>query len=95
MAKTRVVDFPLGRVVATPGALAAIEKAGEHPLAFLMRHEAGDWGDLDAGDKQSNEEALANGDRILSAYNLKDGERIWILTESDRSVSTILLPSEY
>jgi hypothetical protein len=87
--------FPYGQVVATPGALSALEDSGEHAHHFLMRHLEGDWGDIDARDKLSNENALRDGYRILSAYNLKSGQRIWIITEADRSSTCILLPSEY
>jgi hypothetical protein len=87
--------FPLGQVVATPGALAAFEAAGQSPLDFLKRHVLGDWGDLDEHDRAENEFSLTHGLRLLSAYSLRDGTKIWIITEHDRSSSTILLPSEY
>jgi hypothetical protein len=88
-------SFPLGNLVSTPGALEAIEHAGDTPLPYLARHAAGDWGDLDPGDKAENEPALIDGLRILSAYRLADDTRIWIITEADRSSTTILLPQEY
>jgi hypothetical protein len=88
-------SFPLGNLVSTPGALEAIERAGDTSLPYLARHAAGDWGDLDQHDKAENESALKNGLRILSAYRLADDTRIWIITEADRSVTTILLPDEY
>jgi phosphatidylglycerophosphatase A len=87
--------FPLGRVVATPGALQAFDKTGESLIAYLSRHLHGDWGDLTDDDKQANIEALACGTRILSAYHLIDGTKIWIITEADRNSTCILLPSEY
>ena len=87
--------FPLGQVVATPGALAALQGTGENPLTFVQRHAQGDWGDLDEEDKQENEFSLTRNLRLLSAYALMDGTRIWIITEADRSATTILLPSEY
>ncbi len=87
--------FPFGEVVATQGAAAALQQAGEHPFLYLQRHAHGDWGELDAEDVAENEFSLANGLRLLSAYLLKDSTRIWIITEADRSVTTILLPSEY
>lgn len=87
--------FPFGEVVATPGAAAALQAAAGRPLTYLRRHAQGDWGELDAEDRAENEFSLTNGLRLLSAYNLKDGTRIWIITEADRSVTTILLPSEY
>jgi hypothetical protein len=88
-------SFPLGRLVSTPGALEAIERAGDAPLPYLARHAKGDWGDLTQEDKAENELALEEGLRILSAYRLADGTRIWVITEADRSATTILLPEEY
>ena len=87
--------FPLGRIVATPGALAALQAAGQTPHEFLARHMRKDWGDLSAEDRRENELSLREGFRLLSAYHTRLGERLWIITEADRSVSTLLLPSEY
>ena len=87
--------FPLGQLVATPGALAALERTGQQPPEFLTRHATGDWGDLNADDKSANDHAVDNGERILSVYSLSDSTKIWVITESDRGVTTILLPSEY
>ena len=87
--------FPLGRVVATPGALNAMEHNLAHPLTFLVRHQSGDWGDLDAEDRAENEYSVEHELRLLSAYTLPDGTRIWIITEADRSSTCILLPEEY
>jgi hypothetical protein len=87
--------FELGRIVATPGALQALEAAGEQPAQFLDRHASGDWGELDEEDKRENEFSLRNGFRILSAYTTAAGEKIWIITEADRSATTFLLPEEY
>ncbi len=88
--------FQLGQVVATPGALDALERAGTTPLRLLGRHESGDWGDLSDDDIAENEFSLKEGFRLLSAYNLPDtGEKIWVITEADRSVTTLLLPEEY
>ena len=87
--------FPLGQVVATPGALAALETAGQAPYEFLVRHVCGEWGDLVEEDIRENELALQEGHRLFSAYNTKDGTRIWVITEWDRSVTTILTPLEY
>ncbi len=87
--------FPLGRVVATPGALRALEDAVQSPAEFLDRHATGDWGDLDDEDKKANEAALQHGDRLFSAYSTSAGERIYIITEWDRSVTTLLLPEDY
>ena len=87
--------FSLGRVVATPGVLEAFTASGQSPLDFLQRHLAGDWGELDENDVRENEVSLQHGWRILSAYRLKNGARIWCITEGDRSVTTFLLPDEY
>jgi hypothetical protein len=89
--------FALGQQVATPGALRAIHQAGQSVLSFLARHAAGDWGDLDDEDKRRNDEALKNGSRLLSAYVLRSGVQIWVITEAvgddgQRASTTILLP---
>ena len=91
----RLATVPLGRVVSTPGALGAFTEAGEHPFVFLARHANGDWGDLCPEDARANERALRTGERLLSAYGLRDGTKIWIITEADRSSTCILLPEEY
>lgn len=87
--------FALGQIVATPGALKALEEAGKSPFEFLDRHASGDWGELGEEDKHENELSLVHGFRLLSAYKLGSGEKIWIITEADRSVTTILLPQDY
>jgi len=87
--------FPLGQVVATPGALEALASNDQTPFEFLSRHVIGDWGELDEHDRRENEYSLTHGLRLLSAYTLHDGTRIWIITEADRSATTLLLPSEY
>jgi len=87
--------FPLGRIVATPGALSALQKAEQEPREFLDRHGNGDWGEVPEEDKQENEFSVQRGFRILSAYTTSAGDTIWLLTEADRSFTTILLPSEY
>jgi hypothetical protein len=87
--------FPLGRIVATPGALQALEAAGEQPAEFLDRHASGDWGELDDEDKQENGFSVRNGFRIFSAYTTSTGVKFWIITEADRSATTLLLPEEY
>ena len=84
--------FPLGQIVATPGALAALIKTGQTPFEFLARHMYGDWGELPSEDVVENERALSVGTRLFSAYTLRDGTRLWIITEHDRSVTTLLLP---
>jgi hypothetical protein len=87
--------FNLGQTVATPGALAAFTVNEQTPIAFLYRHISGDWGNLDPEDRAANDRALDVGERILSAYELADGTRIWIITEADRSSTCVLLPEEY
>jgi hypothetical protein len=87
--------FPLGQTVATPGALEAFARTRETPLPFLAQHATGNWGELDEHDKTENDFPVEHGFRILSAYRLADETRIWIITEADRSVTTILLPEEY
>lgn len=89
------LPLKLGRVVATPGALAALGEVNSTAMPLLVRHAAGDWGDVDKEDGQLNNQALKYGGRILSAYELRDGLRVWIITEADRSVTTVLLPDEY
>ena len=87
--------FPLGRVVATPGALAALEAAGELPHGYLARHARGDWGDIPEEDARENERSVREGFRILSAYRTGLGTRLWVITEADRSSTCLLLPEEY
>jgi hypothetical protein len=87
--------FPLGQVLATPAALREIEDAGQEPSFFLDRHIVGDWGDVDAEDQAANDWSLLHGERLLSAYKTLLGTRLWIITEADRSATTILLPEEY
>lgn len=93
--------FRMGQCVATPAALRALEETEEYPWQFLSRHVAGDWGIVDEEDKASNDQAVKNGSRILSAYLLNDGQTtIWVLTEAEddngnRAATTILLPENY
>lgn len=87
--------FPLGQIVATPGALDALDTAAVDGWTLLHRHQSGDWGDVQAEDAEENERSVVNGWRILSSYPLDIGERIWIITEADRSSTTMLLPEEY
>lgn len=87
--------FSHGQIVATPGALAAMEEYLCQPLTLLARHLAGDWGVLPAEDAQLNDAALKSDGRLLSSYPLGGDTRIWVITEWDRSVTTFLLPSEY
>jgi len=87
--------FPPGRLVATPGALVLLEETHKSPLEFLARHLRGDWGDLDQEDKTENELSLKYGFRLLSSYQVNQDEKLWVITEADRSVTTLLLPEEY
>ncbi len=88
-------SFPLGQMVATPGALEALAQTGQDAFEFIRRHQQGDWGDLCEDDKQENEFSVDKDLRIFSAYRLKDETKIWVITEADRSATTVLLPSEY
>lgn len=92
-----MVALELGQIVATPGAVQALLDAGHKPVPteLLARHEAGDWGEVSPEDWQENELSVREGFRILSAYKLATGVKIWIITEADRSATTILLPEEY
>ncbi len=99
------IKFQLGQIVATPDVLEAFRTLGQSPQEFLWRHVAGDWGDVDEHDRKENELSLRKSKawrrpmtqkpfRIRSAYTLKDGTKIWIITEADRSVTTLLLQRE-
>ena len=94
--RTRSARFPLGHVVATPGALEAVRANGVDVLALVRRHASGDWGTVCCDDALANDLALdpACPARLLSAYDTPAG-RLWIITEADRSATTVLLPSEY
>jgi hypothetical protein len=85
----------LGRLKATPGALNAFAASGENPMNYIVRHMNLDPGVLGAEDQLANLRAVRDGTRVFSAYELLDGTRIWIITEADRSATTILLPEEY
>jgi hypothetical protein len=87
--------FALGAIVATSGALRAFEQTTDDYSALLDRHQAGDWGEIEPEDRGVNEEALKEGARIFSVYRFSDGEKVWIITEADRSSTCILLPEEY
>jgi len=89
------MKFPLGLIVSTPGALAAFEESSEELAPYLLRHCGGDWGNVDDHDRKENEFSLERGFRLLSAYTLKTGVRIWVITEADRSSTCVLLPEEY
>jgi len=92
--------FNLGQVLATPGALEALDKSHQSPREFIAQHAAGKWGMVCPEDAAANDRALADGTRLLSAYVLKDGTKIWIITEAEndygiRTATTLLLPDEY
>ena len=87
--------FPLGQIVATPGALEALQEAKQDPLVLVRRHQRGDWGDLDEEDKAENEFSVDKELRIFSAYILPTQVKVWVITEADRSATTLLLPAEY
>lgn len=86
--------FEIGRLVATPRALEVVQAAGVDPAQLLIRHTLGDWGDIDFHDQRANERALVDGARLMSVYRV-DNETIWIITEADRSVTTLLTPEDY
>lgn len=98
-----IQQFPLGQLLATPGALRTLQEFCVTPASLvLMRHALGDWGDLDAHDHEQNRLALEHGGRLFSAYTLSravgrriETAKVWCITESDRQYSTLLLPSEY
>jgi len=95
MHKMSAILFQLGQTVLTPGAQDALEKNGQSAREFLLRHARGDWGEVSEEDAIENDRAMVNGTRLLSAYSLIDGTKLWVITEGDGSVTTLLLPEEY
>jgi hypothetical protein len=94
--QTSVTRFALGQTYITPGAEEALQIAGQTAIEFLRRHMSCDWGsELSDEDAQENELSLKEGFRLLSAYRTGKGQEVWIITEADRSATTVLLPSEY
>ena len=87
--------FDLGQLIATPGALAALEKSGQGPMDFLVRHVVGDWGELCEEDRKENQFSLEKGFRLMSSYRTTANDVVWVITECSRSHTTLLLPSEY
>jgi hypothetical protein len=92
--------FDPGLIVTTPGVSTALEHLDPLEWMYLIirlvtRHITGDWGDLDIEDRTANDHAVILGERVLSAYHLPDGTKVWVITEADRSVTTVLLPDEY
>ena len=88
-------NFILGQIVATPNAVTAMNAAGVLPVDLLQRHVAGDWGTLPVEDIASNEQALQIGARLLSSYPIGGDAKVWLITEADRSSTTLLLPEDY
>ena len=86
--------FALGKIVATPGAIEAMNILNIHPMSLLCHHQCGDWGDIDQDDKEANDSALTTGARIFSAYQV-DKKKFWVITEVDRTSTTLLIPEEY
>ena len=93
--RPRKILFPLGQVVATPGALELLSRLSLSPMTFIERHVSGDGGCLCPEDVLQNRRAVKYGSRVFSSYEIAGGERLWCITEADRSVTTFLLPSEY
>lgn len=87
--------FELGRILATPDALAALEASNQSPGEFLDRHASQDWGEVCEEDRRLNDEAVVSGERLLSSYRTRKNVVIWVLTEATRSATTILLPENY
>lgn len=87
--------FELGKIVATTGAIETLAQAKIEPLTLITRHVTGDWGNMVEEDKLANVEAVTHGNRVFSSYLLENGKNIWVITEWDRSYTTLLLPDEY
>ena len=93
--RSSVTRFALGQTFITPGAEEALQIAGQTAIEFLRRHMSCDWGELSDDDIAENELSLRQGFRLLSNYRTGKGQKLWIITEADRSATTVLLPSEY
>ena len=95
------VSFSLGQTVATPGAIEALAKNNVAGMTYILRHARGDWGEIDEEDQAANAQALIDGSRLMSAYSLPDGEKLWVITDAvidennNRQATTLLLPEEY
>lgn len=87
--------FPLGKLLATTAALDAVEKSNQHPMTYFLKHQQLEQGALGESDWQQNKDAIVNGARVFSSFALPNGEKIWIITESTRELTTLLLPDEY
>ena len=94
MTQTAIL-FDTGFITRTPGALAALIEARVSESRLIERHQSGDFGELSEADKESNRQAIEGGGRVFSAYQINTQRRVWVITEADRSVTTLLLPSEY
>ena len=86
--------FPLGQMVMTRGASRALQETEELATTFLWKHQTGNWGEICDDDKKLNDEAVKTEGRLMSSYKTKSKKVIWVITEYDRSVTTILLPTE-
>jgi hypothetical protein len=93
MTPSEPISVPLGSIVATPAVLETLTRADI--VTALRRHAAGDWGDVTPDDRNANDAALRSGDRLLSVYSSATGTKFWVLTEADRSSTTVLLPDDY
>lgn len=91
---SKIICFPLGQIVATPGALALLDRGAVNAASLIQRHKSGDWGNVPPEDAEQNDASVVNGNRIMSSYPIGD-DRLWIITEADRSSTTLLLPDEY
>lgn len=89
------VLFSLGQCVITPGAQEELASLHVEPAILLRRHQSGDWGNLSEHDQEANREAIIKGLRVFSSYELTPTVRVWVITEADRSATTILLPEDY
>ena len=87
--------FPLGQIVATPGAVDALEDAQEEVTAYIQKHVTGDWSEMSEEDQQENAFSVDKILRVFSSYTLLSGAVLWVITEADRSSTTVLLPEEY
>lgn len=87
--------FEPGQIMMTPGAIDALLEAKDSPFQYLANHLSGNWGDVCEDDAKENDFSVKNGFRIMSVYHLKTGVKVWVITEADRSLTTMLLPSEY
>lgn len=95
IAESIAPKFPMGQLLATPGAVEACDEAEQTPLEFFAHHVRGDWGEVCKDDFEENELSLREGFRLMSVYHTTKGTKVWVITEADRSVTTLLLPEEY